>query len=182
VESAHFTPEVEQLIRGLTGPLGQELDYTLRAFPNHHRALISVMRYGKKMKSPQPPNLRYPVECYFERAIRFRPDDTTAKMIYATFLFDNARPLEGDQQLEQVDKLAGDNAFAHYNSGLIYFENKQFDKAVVQAQKALALGFPRADLRDKLMSIGKWVPANSAASAPTPAPSSPDTAASAAPQ
>jgi uncharacterized protein (TIGR02996 family) len=178
VESAHFTAEVEQLIRGLTGPLGQELDYTLRAFPNHHRALISVMRYGKKMKSPQPPNLRYPVECYFERAIRFRPDDTTAKMIYATFLFDNARPAEGDQQLEQVDRLAADNGFAHYNSGLIYFEHKQFDKALIQAQKALALGFPRTDLRDKLTSVGKWVPASAAASAP--APSSIDPAASAA--
>ena len=44
VESAHFTPVVESLISGLSGPLGAELDYTLRAFPNHHRALISDAR------------------------------------------------------------------------------------------------------------------------------------------
>jgi tetratricopeptide (TPR) repeat protein len=182
VESAHFTPEVEQLIRGLTGPLAQELDYTLRAFPNHHRALISVMRYGAKMKSPQPANLRYPVECYFERAIRFRADDTTVKMIYATFLFNNGRPLEADKQLEQVDKLAADNAFPHYNSGLIYFEHNQFDKAVDQAQKALALGFPRTDLRDKLKAAGKWVEPNPAAPEQAASAASPEPPASAAPQ
>lgn len=179
VEIAHFTPEVEELIRGLSGPLGAELDYTLRAFPNHHRALISLVRYGKKTKSAQPPNLRYSVECYLERAIRFRPDDTTVKMIYATFLFDNGRPLEADKQLEQVDKLATDNGFTHYNSGLIYFENKQFDKALIQAQKALAMGFPRTDLRDKLKAAGKWGAVDAAASEPAAAPS-PEPAASAA--
>lgn len=169
VEVAHFTPEIEQLIRGLTGPLGQELDYTLRAFPNHHRALVSVMRYGKKMKSSQPANLRYPVECYFERAIRFRPDDTMVKMIYATFLFDNSRPAEADKQLQQVDKLASDNGFTLYNSGLIYFEHGKYDKAAIQARKAWALGFTRLDLQEKLKAIGKWDGAEPAASAPSSA-------------
>jgi hypothetical protein len=55
VEDNHFTPAVEQLISGITGSLGAELDYTLRAFPNHHRALLSLVRLGKRLKSPQPP-------------------------------------------------------------------------------------------------------------------------------
>ncbi|MDB5850133.1 MAG: hypothetical protein JWP29_3885, partial [Rhodoferax sp.] len=91
VESAHFTPVVEALIRGNAGYLGGDLDYTLRAFPNHHRALMAVMRYGEKTKSPQPPNLRYTVECYFVRALQFKPDDTIVKLIYASFLGKNSR-------------------------------------------------------------------------------------------
>src|SRR5678816_4417104 len=41
VEDNHFTPAVEQLISGITSSVGGEIDYTLRAFPNHHRALLS---------------------------------------------------------------------------------------------------------------------------------------------
>ena len=171
VESAHFTPAVEALIRGNAGYLGGDLDYTLRAFPNHHRALMSVMRYGEKTKSPQPPNLRYTVECYFVRALQFKPDDTIARLIYATFLGKNARVPEALQQLEQVSKLAQDNAFTHYNTGLVYFDLKQYDRALEQAHKAYALGFPQPELRDQLKAAGKWkdapasVPAASASAA-----------------
>jgi tetratricopeptide (TPR) repeat protein len=156
VEGAHFTPEVENLIKGITSSLGGELDYTLRAYPNHHRALLSLARLAKRTKSAQPFGLHYSVECYFERGIRFRPDDTTVRMIYAIFLFDNARPADAERQLEQVDKLSGDNGFAHYNMGLIYFERNQFDKALIQAQKAFSLGFTRPDLYNKLKAAGKW--------------------------
>src|SRR4051794_26054278 len=45
VEGPHFPPKVEALISGNSGPIGAELGYTLRAFPNHHRALLAVMRY-----------------------------------------------------------------------------------------------------------------------------------------
>ena len=44
VESAHFTPAVEAVIAGNTTYIGGDLDYTLRAFPNHHRALMSMIR------------------------------------------------------------------------------------------------------------------------------------------
>ena len=44
VESYHFTPPVEALIRGSSGTIGGDLDYTLRAFPNHDRALNATIR------------------------------------------------------------------------------------------------------------------------------------------
>lgn len=44
VGSYHFTPPVEALIRGASGTIGGDLDYTLRAFPNHHRALNATNR------------------------------------------------------------------------------------------------------------------------------------------
>jgi hypothetical protein len=156
VEMAHFTPSVEALIKGNTGRIGGDLDYTLRAYPNHHRALMSVMRYGEKMKSPQPPDLRYPVECYFERALRFRPDDVIARMIYATFLQKHGRDTEANAQLQQTATLAGNDAFTHYNIGLIYLDGKNYEGALLEAHRAYALGFPRPDLKNLLVAAGKW--------------------------
>ena len=157
VEQNHFTPEVEALIRGKSSAkLGQDLAYTLNAFPNHHRALMSVMRYGQKLKTPQPEDIQYSVECYFRRALRFRPDDTVARMIYATFLSSNGRSPEALRELEQVGKMAGDNSFTYYNLGLIYLDMKEYEKALTQAHKAMALGFNLTGLRDKLIEAGKW--------------------------
>ncbi|MHB1198215.1 MAG: tetratricopeptide repeat protein [Polaromonas sp.] len=157
VEQYHFTPAVETLVRGSTNVLpGADLDYTLRAIPNHHRALLAMMRYGEKMKSPQPQGTRYPVECYFDRAVRFRPDDAIVRMLYARFLAKNERMPEANQQLESATVAAADNGFSHYNIGLIYFDLKEYDKALLQAHKAISLGFPQTALRDQLQSVGKW--------------------------
>ncbi len=156
VEGAHFTPAVEALIRGSSGYLGSDLDYTLRAFPNHHRALVSMMRYGEKTKSPQPPNTQYPVECYFERAIRFQRDDVIARLLYATFLQKADRHDEANAQLQQAEGFAGDNAFSHYNIGLVYLDGKNYQGAVRQAHRAYELGFPRTELKDRLVAAGQW--------------------------
>src|SRR5437867_1540176 len=43
VEAHHFTSEVESLHAGITGSIGAEIDYTLRAFPNHPRALMAMI-------------------------------------------------------------------------------------------------------------------------------------------
>ena len=160
VDGAHFTPRVENLIGsqsgGRNGPPGADIDYTLRAFPNHHRALMSVMRYGEKTKSDKPAGLSMVVECYFERAARFKPKDTIVRMLYATFLIKNKRFPEAVGHLEQATVLAKDNAFTHYNIGLVYFDMKNYGKALAQAHEALALGFERNELRDLLKGVNQW--------------------------
>ena len=162
VEGAHFTPRVEFLIgsqsksMSQSEPPGGDIDYTLRAFPNHHRALMSVMKYGERKKSKQPAGLRYSVECYFERALRFKPDDTIARMLYATYLTKNSRLPEAVSQLEASDSLAAENPFTHYNIGLVYFDMKNYGKALAQAHRATALGFERTELRDLLKGVNKW--------------------------
>lgn len=167
VESAHFPPHVEFLIRGhSTNLLGGDLDYTLRAFPNHHRALMSTMRLGLREKAPQLPGMRYPVECYFVRAVRFRPDDTTARMLYAMYLHRHGRLESARQELGQVAAQAGDNGFTHYNLGLLYLEIGDAERALQQAHKALALGFPRTELRDRLSAAGQWRDAPAAPGGP----------------
>lgn len=156
VERPHFPPAVEALIGTKRAPVGADIDYTLKAFPNHHRALIAAMRYGEKSKSPHPQFMSYPVECYFDRALRFRPDDTIVRMIYAQFLARNNRAPEALGQLGMAQAKAGDNAFTHYNLGMLYVDLKDYDKGLQQAHEALRLGFPRPELRERLAAVGKW--------------------------
>jgi tetratricopeptide (TPR) repeat protein len=166
VEDHHFTPTVEAAI---DNSAGGDLDYTLRAFPNHHRALLSTMRYAIRQKTPKPYGMRYSVECWFDRAVRFRPDDTTVRMLYATFLYKSSLPKEAESQLVQADQHAKDNGFTHYNIGLVYLEAGRYDKALEQAHKAIAFGFPRKELKARLVTAGKWrdpEPVPQAASAP----------------
>lgn len=172
VVGAHFTPMVEQLIRGTTsGTPGGDIDYTLRAIPNHPNALLSMMRLAEKEKDPKPSGSRYTVECWFDRAIRFRPDDQVVRMIYTTYLTKNKRKPEAMQQLEIVlHGATKDNPFTHQNVGLLLVDLGEYDKALVQAHKAIELGLNRPDLRQKLQNVGKWVeppPASEATPAAT---------------
>ena len=169
VLGAHFTPEVEALLRGTTNTRpGGDIDYTLRAIPNNHRALLAMVRLGEKEKTPQPSGSRYSIQCWFERAVLFRPDDGIVRMIYSTYLNSNGRAPEATRQLEIATSYAQDNAFTHYNIGLHYFDMKNYDRALLQAHKAIELGFPQPVLRDKLQSVGKWTePANAPSTSAT---------------
>ena len=177
VEKFHYTPEVEALIRGKSGHIGGDLEYTLRAFPNHHRALISMMRLGDRVKAPRVPGAQYDVECYFVRGVAFRPDDVTARMLFATFLNSKNRKPEALKQLDFVQTLAANNPFTHYNLGLVYFDVGAFDKALSQAHRAQELGFLRPELAGKLKAANRW-----AESVPAPAASAGSAASVATPQ
>lgn len=157
VQNAHFTPEVETLVRGKSGAIGADLDYTLRAIPNNHRALIAMMRLGDKEKTAQPKGATHSVECWFTRAIQFSPDDAIVRMIYSTYLNSQRRVPDANNQLDFAATLAKDNPFTHYNLGLHYFDLKAYDKALIHAHKAIELGFTQTALRDKLQGVGKWV-------------------------
>ena len=158
VLGAHFTPEVEALVRGnASGKYpGGDIDYTLRAIPNNHRALLAMMRLGEKEKTTQPNGSRYSVECWFQRAIAFRADDAIVRMIYSSYLNSKGRVPDATSQLEIATTLAKDNAFTHYNIGLHYFDLKNYDKALAQAHKAMALGFLQTGLQEQLDKVGKW--------------------------
>ncbi len=157
VEGAHFTPEVESLRGGKSGYLGNDLSYTLNAGPNHHRALLAAMRYAIREGKDQPPHMSYPISCYFDRATRFRPKDTVVRGLYAKYLFDFLK--QKDQALRQVSiavEYAGDNPFAHYNAGLLYFEMGEFEKAAERAAQARHLGYTGEALIAKLKGVNRW--------------------------
>ena len=156
VEKFHFSPAVEALIHGDSGYIGADLDYVLMTSPNHHRALLATVRYGERLKTNQPPAMNYSIECYFDRAIRFQPDDTVVREMYARYLGKGGHVKEAKEQREVASSYAKDNAISHYNIGLIYFDLKDYDHALAQAQVASTEGYPRSELRDMLKGVGKW--------------------------
>lgn len=162
VEKYHFTPSVESLRAGAsTTRLAGDISYLLATSPNHHRGLVTLMRLAEKEKSPQPQHMRYSVECYFDRAIRFQSDDTTVRMLYAQYLHKQKRTPEAMAQLQFAAELAKNNGFTNYNIGMVYFEMGQYDLALTQAHKARALGFDQPELAQMLAAKGKWKePAN----------------------
>lgn len=156
VESVHLTPDVLNLVRGATGEIGGDLNYTLRTFPNHHLALMSMVRLGEKQKQSIPRGARYSVECYLYRAVKFRPDDGMVKLIYANYLGRIGRSSEAIKYLQEIEELGEENANVYYNMGLIYLDVKDYEKALLYARRAYQLGFPLPGLRNRLEKIGKW--------------------------
>jgi tetratricopeptide (TPR) repeat protein len=156
VEGNHLTPEVVNLVRGKTGYIGGDLDYTLRAYPNHHVALMAMVRLGEKEKTSKPIGANYTVECYFKRALIFRSDDGVVRTIYASYLYKAGKKAEALSQLNEAVQLGEDSPNTNYNIGLIYFDLKEYEKALSFAQRAYGSGFPLPGLRDKLKRIGKW--------------------------
>lgn len=156
VEDFHFTPEVETLRKGKSGYIGGDLDYTLRAFPNHPRALIAMIKLGEKEKNNRPVGAGFSVYCYLDRAMRFRPEDATVRMIAATYLAKRGKHEEALRHLEIAQQHSDGNGNLHYNIGLTYFELKRYDEALKHAHLAYHLGFQLPGLRNKLRAAGKW--------------------------
>lgn len=157
VETHHFTPQVETLRSGQSSYLGGDIDYTLRAMPNHPRALLSMVRLGQKEKTDRTQGSHFSVECYLDRAIRFAPDDPMPRLIYAMYLRPLKRTAEMRQQLDEAIRLRGEptSSDLDYNAGLLYFELGDYDKAAAAAKRAYALGAPFPALKNKLKSVGK---------------------------
>lgn len=156
VERFHFTPQVETLQRGQSGSLGSDLDYTLRAFPNHHRALYAMMRLAERSPAWQAKGARYPSECYFVRAVRFRPDDAQVHALYAFYLMKRKRPDEARRQLEEAAKLDPKDPQVLYNIGLGYADLKDYGKSLEFAHKAYGAGIDFEGLRERLRAAGHW--------------------------
>lgn len=156
VEGAHFTLDVESLRSATTGSLGADIDYTLRASPNHHRALIAMMTLSRKVNADKPSGARYTIACYLDRATRFAPDDAVVRLIFGTYLAREGKRPEALQQLESAVAMDPNNANVHYNLGLLYVDEKDYPKAREHAQRAYELGFTLAGLRKRLEEAGQW--------------------------
>lgn len=174
VEDFHFTPGIESMTRPRNttiGEMAQDVAYVLNVFPNHHRALITMQRLSVRWKADPAPGTNRTVECWFDRAVRFRPDDTVVRALYAQFLHQRKRTPEALALLKAATEFASDNALSNYNIGLVYLEIGEFELALAQAHKALEMGFPRPELSERLKAAGRWKePANNSTASPPAAP------------
>ncbi len=157
VTGAHFTKEVESLKKGKSGSIGEDLDYTLRAFPNHHRALYAMMRYQLKSKNGYIPNDVYSsAECYFQRAIKFKPDDYRTMQLYANYLIKKNHPEMAISVYKRALTVDGAPVDVNYALGLLYVDLKEYDLAVEQARIAYGAGLKKTKLARKLKKINRW--------------------------
>jgi tetratricopeptide (TPR) repeat protein len=157
VEGAHFTSEVENLVAGHSGYLDGDLDYTLRAWPNHHRALLSIARYQFKINSKLAKGkLITPPECYFQRAINFSPKDAVTASLYGYYLRETRHFKDAALAYEEALKLAPNTAKIEYAYSLLLIDLKQYDNALIQAKNAYQHGRPPQGLKNILIKLGVW--------------------------
>ena len=156
IESHRKLPTPRHLWR-LGQSLGSDIDYTLRAFPNHYRALDAMMRLAVRDRTPQPEGATYTVNCYFDRAVRFRPHDGVVRLMFGLFYYRNGDLKNAIVQGSLGDELTPNNPNIKYNLGLFYFQAKEYEKALSYAQQAQLLGTKLPGLKRKLVKIGKWL-------------------------
>jgi tetratricopeptide (TPR) repeat protein len=155
VEKVHFSSDVENLSHGDTGPLAADLSYVLAAFPNHHRALWAMARLHLQSTKP-PVGARWSMDCIFERAERWRPEDGIVRMINGMYLAKKGDLTGAAEQYQLALQYKSDSAEVHYNAGLFYLQNGEVDKAREQARIAYSMGHPQQGLRHKLDALGPW--------------------------
>lgn len=157
VEAYHFTPEVESLQAGKSGHVIGDLDYTLRAFPNHHRALFALIRLASD------PSLRSrkgmgqittPPECYLQRAERFQPKDSAVQVLYGLYLHRLGKLEDAESHYRTAIRLEPRSSEAYYNLGLLLVDEERYVEAGPIARKAYELGYPLAGLRKRLADAG----------------------------
>lgn len=157
VERRHFTPKVENLIHGeSTESIVADIAYTLGMFPNHHRALLSLVRYSERTKQKTFPQVKYSVECYLKRAVSFKEDDLQVRIIYASYLAKQNNKSEAISHLEFIESKDENSQIQNYNLGLIYFELRNYEKSLHYAHLVYTQGFPLPGLKNKLTRAGKW--------------------------
>ena len=156
VEEHHFTSNIENLAYGNSGTLGGELSYVLMLFPNHHRALAALGKLTLREKTLKPAGAKYSVECFFDRAMRYKPDDGVVRMIYGDFLLKSGQTDKATEQFQIAVNLQPDHPTINYNLGLLYMKKKDYVQAKTYAKKAYEMGFPLPGLKNQLIQAGKW--------------------------
>jgi hypothetical protein len=157
VENTHFTTDIENFRkRGKPHYVANDIDYTLRVFPNHPRALLALSKLSLKLKTMRPPGAQWTVDCYFQRAIRYQPDDSFVRLVYGIHLTRWGKPDLARVQLELAEKHPVQDGNFHYNLGLAFLDVGDTERALKHAKDAYALGYQLPGLKSRLQKLGKW--------------------------
>lgn len=125
VEDHHFSKNVEQLISGdSTQYIGGDLSFVLHVFPNHYRALAAMSRLAIRDKTHHPEGSSHSVLCFFDRAVRFKPQDAAVRSLFGSHLLKTGKFDLALEQLILAAELEPNNPTFNYNLGLLYFDKK----------------------------------------------------------
>jgi tetratricopeptide (TPR) repeat protein len=154
VLGAHFTTNVERLIKGQSASIMGDIDYTLRAIPNYHRALFAVSKY-ERLKKPLS-SIGYTADCYFKRAMHFAPADSIVRMLYGLHLHLSGKHDDALVAYTRSIQLNDTNPEVHYNLGLLYADMKKYNQAHHHAELAYEKGYPLMGLKNRLKENGYY--------------------------
>lgn len=173
VEKFHFRPEQELSTYKPNSKVKVDFGYTLRAFPNHHRALMALARW-LKLHKPEDWTSEMRPECYFYRAVAWRPRDAVSRMIFGYYLHQNQRLNEAEAQYRMAVQIQPDYAEGHYNLGLLLADQKRWPESLAEAHRAYELKYPLPGLKNRLIAAKVWTEPAPIAKTPAFEPVSPD--------
>lgn len=128
--------------------------YTLWAFPNHYMALAAVEDLGAKQKSEKLDGLPLRVHCYFQRAVKFVPNDGIVRALYAYYLARRNEPMKAENQITEAINLQPDNMNIRVYVATAYMEMGKPEKAIEHAKAAYASGYPFPGLKQRIEKAG----------------------------
>jgi len=150
VEKGHLVPGIRQLRQGDLRHAHNSLDFVLRWYPNHPRALNL---YSKLAMKRQRPDSALP---YFDHAVQFGPDDISTRILYGIHRYRMGDYRKAVERFNQALAIKPDYAEAHYNLGLTFLKLDAPQKALQHAKRAYDQGYPLPGLREKLRARGAW--------------------------
>lgn len=159
VEEHHLTFNVENHIKGQEGSIPSDLDYVLRAIPNHHRGLLSMIRYELKLHNKltqEPIPLLTRPECYLQRAINFSPNDASSYALYGYYLYKLGNLEKAVKYYERALVIQPNNSKIAYSFSLLLIDLKRYNEAMKQAKIAYKNKQAPQKLKQKLVKLGVW--------------------------
>lgn len=159
--TVHYTRAYESFARKSTNNENtwNELNYVLSRVPNHPESLLLLVQVMRELPSTAPEYaLKFDrAKKYFQNALNIDPKQADTRVLHGMFLQIDATTLS--QAIEEYDtaiQLNPRNADAYYNLGLALVTRQDYEKAVIAAKKAYALGHPLPGLRNKLQAANAW--------------------------
>jgi tetratricopeptide (TPR) repeat protein len=150
----HYDPAMNRMRAGeYTQPVMHDLDFLLRNWPNHIQGLRALMQYEKAGGKTHGYRT---VECYFERARRFAPDDVAVTLLEGYYYLKKNKKELARRSYEDALRLEPESIDVNYNVGLFYAEVGEYEKAEKHAHMAYEAGYPLDGLRKRLQKAGHW--------------------------
>jgi len=153
VENSHFTKEIEMHVKSHP----KDIVFTINAFPNHTRALYSMMRYELKYPRNARAEREWPAaECLLQRAIKFDPNNAKLYLLYGNYLKKKKKPEFAVKQYQDAISVNPKIPDLRLALGHLYFDLKRYNDAVEQAKLARDMGSKNMKLYRKLKAACKW--------------------------
>jgi hypothetical protein len=164
VEEYHFDMELQTFLTGRvygrnragTSEVAGGFQYVLKALPNHPAALLVMDQLGRRLRSEQPQNIEFPLECFYVRAFMITPDDPAVRALYGVYLAHRQRRDEAIRNLDLGDAGLPLNGSLQHQIGLANLLLGRHERAQLNALRAARVGFPLDTVARELRRQGKW--------------------------